>query len=328
VRPNRHTLIAALALWLILSVGGSSAAVLAQGGQNRAGLVLQFPDGSTQTYCIPFDGDSISGLDLLLGSGLDVKVQAYGGLGAEICQIGATGCDYPNQACACQSYGPGGVYWSYFHLKNEQWQTSIVGAGSYKVHNGDVEGWAYSAGKPPSLYTFSQLCSAPQPPPIPTNTPPAPSPTSRPHLPTMTPRPRATSTPRRAIPTPRPTSPRPEATAATPAATAGAIIAATMTLTPTATITPTHTPTAQPMQTPTITPLPTRPAPTHTLTPAAGSVPGAPGGATGNPEETARNVGLLIGMVVVGSLAVWGIITVAGKAMHSRGNGGGGSDVE
>jgi hypothetical protein len=320
---------AAIALsLLVLSVSGGSGAALAQGGQSRAGLVLQFPGGSTQTYCVPFDGDSISGLDLLLKSGLDVKVQVYGGLGAEICEIDSTGCDYPNQACACQSYGPGGVYWSYFHLKDGQWQTSIVGAGSYKVHNGDVEGWAYSSGKPPALYTFSQVCPAPPPPPIPTDTPTRPTPTSRPPLPTLTPKPRATSTLRHPSPTPRPqpTSTEPEAATATPAAIAQATATATLTLTPTATTEASPTSTAQPTETSTPAPQPTQPSltPTATIT----SAPGAPAGATGNPEDTARNVGLLIGAVVAGSLAVWGIITAAGRVTRSRNNSKGGSNVE
>ena len=51
-------------------------------------------------------------------------------------KIGPDGCDYPGQPCACQSYGPGGVYWSYHHLKNSKWQTSGVGASSYRVHDG------------------------------------------------------------------------------------------------------------------------------------------------------------------------------------------------
>jgi hypothetical protein len=96
-----------------------------------------------------------------------------------------------------------------------------------------------------------------------------------------------------------------------------------MTQTPTATITSTPTSTARPTETATPTPLPTQPAPTPTST-----VASAPAGARGNPEDTARNVGLLIGAAVVGSLAVWGIITVVGRIMNARGTRGGGSHVE
>src|SRR4051794_16807 len=77
-------------IFLLLALAGTSGgsnAAQAQDAQNKAGLVLQFPDGTTQTYCIPFDGDTISGFDLLLKTGLQEKVQAYGGLGVEVCQI-------------------------------------------------------------------------------------------------------------------------------------------------------------------------------------------------------------------------------------------------
>ena len=156
----------------------------AQTTANRAGLVVQGPDDTTQTYCIAFEGDTISGLDLLIKSGLPLKVEAYGGMGAEVCQIGATGCDYPNQACACRSYGPNGVYWSYHHLQDNKWKASIMGAGSYRVHPGDVEGWAWSDGAPPKVYTFSQLCPAVEPPPSPTQ--PQPSATAIPTRPPHT----------------------------------------------------------------------------------------------------------------------------------------------
>jgi hypothetical protein len=295
--------------------------VLAQSDTNHAGLVIAFPDGTTHTYCIPFVQPDISGLDLLIGSGLDVKVQAYGGLGAEVCEIGSAGCDYPSQACACQSYGPGGVYWSYFHLTNGRWVASITGAGSYQVHDGDVEGWAYSAGKPPAVYTFSQLCPVAPPQPNPTNTriPVKPTlPPTRAILPTHTTiapthKPLPTATVRRVTPTSKPAPP----TAAPPAPTAqqptpAPTITPQPTISPALTLAATSASTAQPTQTALIpTPTPT-PTPTSTPTPTIR-----------NPEDVARNAGILIGAVVLGSLAVWGIIGVV-----RRGRQGGGSDVE
>jgi hypothetical protein len=325
VKAFRQISIAIFVLSLTVVAAGGSTTVQAQSDTNHAGLVIAFPDGTTRTFCIPFVQPEISGLDVLTGSGLDVKVQAYGGLGAEVCEIGSAGCDYPAQSCACQSYGPDGVYWSYFHLKGGKWQTSVVGTGSYQVHDGDVEGWAYSAGKPPALYTFAQLCSVAPPPPqpaatntalpaIPTQAPatavprlPAPSPTAR----------RATQTPRLAPPThtqppgPTPaqlTEPPPTATAQppTPAPTA----------TPTTTSTP--TPTVQaPAPTPSATPDPTQtlPAPTPTIR--------NPQSAIRNPEDAARTVGIAIGAIVLGSLAIWGIMAVA-----RRGSKGGDGSVE
>ena len=316
--------IATLAVTLLLSVGSASNEVLAQGNTNHAGLVVAFPDGTSRTYCIPFAQPAISGLDLLVASGLDVKVQAYGGLGAEICEIGSAGCDYPNQACACQSYGPNGVYWSYFHLQNGAWKASLIGAGSYRVLNGDVDGWAYSSGKPPGLYSFAQLCPSVAPPshPVPTVAAPVARPTARPPANTPTRRqPVPSATPKRAAPTPQPARPQPtaEPLSPTPAESVSA----------TSTATPTPSPAAPPASAATST-LTTEPSPTSTImtlptgtaaipTPAVGNVqPASP-----NPEDTARNLGLIVGAITLGSLAVWGISRLARK-----GRNGEGSDVE
>lgn len=271
-----------LALLTLLMQGGAGQGVSrAQGQESRAGLVVQFADGSVKTYCFPFQGETISGLDLLLKTGLEVKVEAYGGMGGMVCKIGPDGCDYPEQHCACQSFGPGGVYWSYHHLKGgeSRWRTSVAGSGSYKVRDGDVEGWAWSSGGPPPLYTFAQVCSAAQPGPTGTAPPPPPppvataTPTSRPPESTPTPRPQPTSTQRR--PTATPTRPAPTDTPRanpsptarveppTPIPTVTPTAALTETLAPAPTDIPTNTPTQEP--TFTSTPLPTS-SPTATTT--------------------------------------------------------------
>ena len=277
----------------------------AQTTENRAGLVVQGPDNTTQTYCISFEGDTISGLDLLIKSGLPLKVQAYGGMGAEICQIGATGCDYPNQACACQSYGTNGVYWSYHHLQDDKWKASIAGAGSYRVHPGDVEGWAWSDGAPPPLYTFSQLCPAVEPPPSPTE--PKPSATAVPpsiSTHTRTPRPlppTLTATVQPTQDTAQPTAIRP-----TPIPT----------MPPTATQTPTRVPTS--------TATPTNPATsTNTTTAIATAIASStstpqPQPPAADPEGTARMIGLVIATGVGVALAVWGAITLTLRSRKIR----------
>jgi hypothetical protein len=262
----------------------------AQTTENRAGLVVQGPDNTTQTYCITFEGDTISGLDLLIKSGLPLKVQAYGGMGAEVCQIGATGCDYPNQSCACQSYGTNGVYWSYHHLQDNTWKASIAGAGSYRVHPGDVEGWAWSDGAPPPLYTFSQLCPAVEPPSSPTQ--PQPSATAvPPALPTHTRTPApvlptATATAQSTQSATQPTAIRP-----TQVPTAPPTATQTSTRVPASTVTPTNPPTS----TNTVTA-------TSTVTPQPQPSPDA--------EGIARVIGLVIAAGVGVALAVWGAVTL------------------
>src|SRR5205814_4763266 len=120
-------------LLALLALGGAGGADPAWAWQqeHHAGLVLQFGDGSVQTYCLAFTGESISGLDLLLKTGLDVQFEAYAGMGGEVCKIGREGLDYPQQMFASQSYAPVVVYWSYIQLQHGACLVSLVSAGDY-----------------------------------------------------------------------------------------------------------------------------------------------------------------------------------------------------
>ena len=296
----------------VLAVSGVEAAGPARAGQaeNRAGLVVQFSESDVRTFCLAFEGESISGLDLLLRSGLDLKVEAFGAMGAQVCKIDATGCDYPGEPCVCQSYGPDGVYWSYHHLRDGTWRTSIVGASSYTVRPGDVEGWVWSDGASPAqTYSFEQICPAAAPT-VPTATQPLPSATATqvpvPVPPTATPVPPATPSPQS----------QPQATATQPSAprsntpTTESLPTETAVATATATpLPPTSTATTSPAAT--STPAPTTPSPTPTV-PAAG-----PSG-----EDAARYVGLAVGAAVLGGLAIWGGLRVARGRQRSGGDVG------
>jgi hypothetical protein len=47
---------------------------------------------------------------------------------------------------------PTSAYWSYWHAKpGGTWQFGTTGAGSYNPQPGTVDGWAFGAGKPPSV---------------------------------------------------------------------------------------------------------------------------------------------------------------------------------
>ncbi|HYP21108.1 MAG TPA: hypothetical protein VEY08_13635, partial [Chloroflexia bacterium] len=187
-RGMAHRALSLLLVIVCVGLAGGSAAGAGstQQSESHAGLVVQFADGTTNTYCLAFTGESITGLDLLLKTGLDVTAETQGALGGWICKIGPDGCNFPEQPCACQSYVLGGKYWVYSHLKDGAWKTSQLGASNYKVRDGEVEGWAWSTGKGPSVTpSFAELCAAvlpvspeptatnppPPPPPPPTNTP-------------------------------------------------------------------------------------------------------------------------------------------------------------
>ena len=40
---------------------------------SQAGLVVEFGDGSVEEFCISFDGDSLTGFELLERSGMDIR---------------------------------------------------------------------------------------------------------------------------------------------------------------------------------------------------------------------------------------------------------------
>ena len=173
---------AALAIWV--AFGGKHAAAEQP---NRAGLVVTFSDGSTLSRCIEFSEEEINGVELLTRSGLPL-VSWGTGAGAAICKIGDEGCNNPND-CFCECNGSDCQYWAYYALQDGQWQYASAGASLRKVHNGDVDGWAWGSGKAgqgamPPLLTFEEICPpvvptvAPvpptEPPLVPATQPPAP----------------------------------------------------------------------------------------------------------------------------------------------------------
>jgi hypothetical protein len=144
---------------------------------NRAGLVIQPADGPAATYCIEFEGDEITGADLLTLSGLDVVVDASRGMGITVCQIEGQGCDFPAQPCFCQCMtGSGCAYWNYFYREGGgDWVYSPLGVLLRRIRSGSVEAWVWGDGSTPPAadLTFEAICppaaGAPTPlPPVPT----------------------------------------------------------------------------------------------------------------------------------------------------------------
>ena len=265
-------------------------------GQSRAGVVVTFSDGSVHTGCVSFGEESISGLTLLQRSGLDVIAQTSGG-SAAVCKIGPDGCNFPAESCFCK-FGGGqqGQYWAYWRLRDGAWQYATTGAGSSRVRDGDVDGWAWGTGslqsgaKPPGI-GFEAICPAVAPTSVPTPTP-LPAPTS-----TLEPTARPTARPA-ARPTPQPTaevaSPTNEPIV-TPSASSTAVPA-----TPTPSLVSTATSTAMTSTitaSPTITTM-TQPSPTPLV---AGT-----GAASKNNTATANY--LVFGVMLLGLLGLVGLV--------------------
>lgn len=129
---------------------------------NHAALVVALEGGLTVTRCVAFEEEQISGFELLNRSGLAVEA-GTGGLGTAVCRIEETGCASTN--CFCQCKGGGDCrYWSYWHFVDQEWQYAQVGAGSYLVGDGAIEGWTWGPGSvdgavEPPVVGFSEVCS-------------------------------------------------------------------------------------------------------------------------------------------------------------------------
>ncbi len=150
-------------LWLLLAVGLLLGYALPRQGygqaSNRAGLVVQYGDGSVVTLCVRFSGATLSGVALLEQSGLDLVTRTDPGLGAFVCKIGKDGC--PAENCTC-AYPP--TYWHYWLRAADGWQFSPVGASSRQLQPGDVDGWVWTGeATPPPDLAFADICPATKP---------------------------------------------------------------------------------------------------------------------------------------------------------------------
>ena len=131
----------------------------------RAALIAQFGDGSYVTRCVSFSEESITGLELLTRSGLQVSLW-----GGAVCRIEEQGCDYPAQACFCQCKGSACQYWSYWHWRADTgvtspaqgtWTYAQIGSGDYRVQDGAIEAWLWGdAQNPPATLSFAEVCGA------------------------------------------------------------------------------------------------------------------------------------------------------------------------
>lgn len=144
--------------WLLIMVlvGLSTFQYAAAQSNNLTGLVIDFGKGEPATYCLDTIGESPTGYDLLLQTGLQVAA-SHSSQGAAVCKIGAIGC--PIDDCFCDS-PPN--YWSYWHLQEGQWIYATQGATAYPVQPGSVDAWVWGNGTPPAVTTLEQICNDPE----------------------------------------------------------------------------------------------------------------------------------------------------------------------
>ena len=148
MRNFRWLVVRGLALVLGLM---DSPQVIAQEGE-RAGLVVQFADGSLGTSCVDLGEQTLSGYDLLLQVGLDLSVYYDANQDVAVCSINDQGCS--SERCFCQFPD----YWSYWHMEDGKWVYSGRGSSAHVVQSGSIEGWVWGSGEPPPLVSFEQIC--------------------------------------------------------------------------------------------------------------------------------------------------------------------------
>lgn len=127
---------------------------------NQAGLVVRYDDARVESYCVSFAESEITGRALMDHAGLSLEADEVG-MGASICRIEDVGC--PSTDCFCDCQGGACTYWSYWLLRDGDWQYSAAGASISQVSHGDVQGWSWGPGSvseaiaPPPM-TFEEVC--------------------------------------------------------------------------------------------------------------------------------------------------------------------------
>ena len=117
---------------------------------NAAGLVVVPDEGEITTTCVPFEGQSISGLDLLEESGLPYSAQD----------------GFMNAILDISNPSGGTMYWSYWRWDGREWVFNNTGAGESVVEPGGVEAWFFTSWEvfpsmpPNTVPVLYEICQA------------------------------------------------------------------------------------------------------------------------------------------------------------------------
>jgi hypothetical protein len=158
----------ALAIGLVAgSFGAGVVPDAASAASPHHAAVIVDTGGTVKRVVVTFGEDSITGLDALQRAGTNPVVYQFGGQGGAVCRLLGVGRDAgPN----CLGGADGDArYWAYFRAPagTSSFKYSSVGAGSARVHDGDVEGWKFGTGAAPQYVSLASLLPPPPPPPTP-----------------------------------------------------------------------------------------------------------------------------------------------------------------
>ena len=128
----------------------------------NVGIVVEFPDGSVKTDCVPF-GDSASGYDILQQSIFNVGWSDPGLYGRSLCKIDGVGDEVSGTVCV---WDPN-LFWAFYILDGSSWQMASVGTESYVAVDKDVLGFVrsgfdafFNPTEEPPVKTYEQVCDS------------------------------------------------------------------------------------------------------------------------------------------------------------------------
>ena len=120
-------------------------------------VVVESAEVPTQSFCQDLPEGS-TGLEVLKATGLEVITKTTE-FGEQICKVGDVGTD----DCSFDV----GFYWAYYHGDDGSWTASEVGADSYEVPPGAIEGWVwqdadadFATARPETEPSFDAICAA------------------------------------------------------------------------------------------------------------------------------------------------------------------------
>lgn len=137
-----------MVLLALLVVGFGAGSRAAHAGPNSAVLVVEFGDGYRVVREVEFSTPTISGIELIHLSGLDVSTD-----GSRVCRVGPDGCALPDQDCWCSAP----TYWYYFYWTGYVWSFVCPGPSTRVVSNGAVEYLLWGSSVTPKPMDTSML---------------------------------------------------------------------------------------------------------------------------------------------------------------------------
>jgi len=118
------------------------------GNLHYAGLVLDPGDGEVTTVCVPFDGDSLTGTELLEASGVAFDAQE----------------GFMNSIMGIENPEGETLYWSYWYFDGREWAFQMTGSGESLILPGSIDGWHFTSWErfpslPPDVIPdLSEIC--------------------------------------------------------------------------------------------------------------------------------------------------------------------------